>query len=325
MDGMRWIISHQSALEYWRKTDAKGVLAGKRLRAMKPQARLFGTAELRADKFWGFAVPLHVLVGSGNARKVNRYMHSHVSPGEFPDGSFVRMDSGLVISSPELCFLQMAGEIPFANLVALGFELCGTYRLDRESADGKGFRGDLPLTSAYSLGSYASRAVGLKGRKNAMKALSFIADGSASPMETILAILLVLPYRLGGYGFPMPLFNHRIDMPASVVKADGKSKYYYCDFYWPDKKVAVEYDSDAFHTGSERIAEDAIRRNALSRMGITVVTAARMLVFNSLKMHEFAEVLSKLLGKRLQYSQKEFKYRHAKLLRQLFTKLPADR
>ena len=256
------------------------------------------------------------------------------------------MDSGLIVSSPELCFLQMASELPFVDLVSLGYELCGSYRLGRGSAESRdfrgdmplagasalsagetdkptlGFRNDLPLTSAGRLSSYIAGAASLKGGKCALRASRFIADGAASPMETILTMLLVLPYKLGGYGFLKPMLNYCIKVPASVMELTGKSKYY-CDLYWPDKKVDVEYDSDAYHTGSGRIAQDAIRRNALSSLGITVITVSREQDFDALKMRELAGVLSKLLGKRLRYSITEFTYRHAKLLEQLLPLPPA--
>ena len=304
-------------------------MAGKKSRAViKPQTTPLDTEELRTEKYWGLTKPLHVLVGSDNARKLNRNLHCHISSGEFPNGSFVRLDSGLTISSPELCFLQMADELSLIDLVALGYELCGAYRLDWESSEGKGFRGDLPLTSVVSLSSYIARAAGLKGRKKAQKALRFIIDGSASPMETILSMLLTLPYRLGGYGFTKPLLNYRVEAPVDVgkstSKSTGKSKHYYCDLYWADKKVDVEYDSDAYHTGPERIAQDAIRRNALSGMGVTVVTVSRRQVIEASKMRELAKLLSKLLRKRLQYPIKELTYRNSKLLDQLLPKLPVN-
>ena len=291
---------------------------------IKPPDNPLSVEELRAEKFWGLTMPLHVLVGSDNARKLNRYLHCYISSGEFPNGSFVRMNSGLTVSSPELCFLQMASELSLVDLVALGYEFCGVYRLDQENSEGKGFHGDLPLTSISSLSSYIAKAVGLKGRKKAQKALCFIADGSASPMETILSMLLTLPYRLGGYKFPKPLLNYRIETPVNVDESNGKSKNYYCDLYWADKKVDVEYDSDTYHTGPERIAQDAIRRNALSRMGITVVTVSRRQVVEASQMRELAEILSKLLGKRLQHPIKELTYRNAKLLNQLLPKQPVN-
>ena len=335
---MKWIISHQSALEFWRRAQAENALAEKRLRAMKFQAKPIDIVELQAENFYGLTTPLHVLVGACNARKVNRNLQCHVNTVELPHGSFIRMDSGMVVSSPELCFLQMAGELPFVDLVALGYELCGNYRLatgndpagqnttgNDESAENRGFRDDLPLTSVSNLISYIAKAIGSKGRKNAMKALHFVADGSASPMETILAIMIILPYRLGGYGFPKPLLNYCIEEPSankSNPKSTSKPKVYYCDLYWPEEKVDVEYDSDAYHTGSARIEQDAIRRNALTNMGITVITVSRRQVIAALKMRELAKVLSRLLRKRLRYPRTEFTYRQAKLLEQLLPKLP---
>ena len=336
---MTWIVTHQSALEFWRKTDIEGSLIEKTPCAIKPQAKPLDAKELRIEDFQGLTIPLHVLVGSDNARKVNRNLHCHICSGEFPKGSFVRMGSGLTVSPPELCFLQMADTLSLVDLIALGFELCGAYRLPAvnsfvgqntignvESEDNKGFRGDLPLTSINSLNTYIAKAANLKGSIKARRALLFIADGSASPMETILAMLLTLPYKLGGYGFAKPLLNYRIEVPAGG-KSTGKprqSKYYYCDLYWPDKKVDVEYDSDAYHTGSERIAQDAIRRNALSSMGITVVTVSRIQIAKPLNMRELAEILSKLLRKRLNYPKKEFTYRQRELMRQLLPRLPAN-
>ena len=51
--------------------------------------------------------------------------------------------------------------------------------------------------------------------------------------------------------------------------------YYVADFCWPSRKVIVEYDSD-LHTGSEKIAQDTMRRNFLSASGCTVVGIARI-------------------------------------------------
>jgi hypothetical protein len=215
----------------------------------------------------------------------------------------------------------MASEVSLIDLVRLGYEFCGSYRLyneythDNTDLD-RGFRRDIPLTKVTKLCSYTTKAVGLKGRTNAMKVLNFIVNGSASPMETILTMLLTLPYRLGGYGFPKPILNYPIEVTAKVKNSENNSTFY-CDLYWPDNKVAVEYDSDKYHTGSYRIGKDAIRRNALTSSGITVITVSRRQITESARLRELAEVLSKLLGKRLKYSLKDFTFLQAKLLDQL--------
>jgi len=337
---MKWIICHQSALEIWRKTHARDAVAGKKLRTMKLANKPLDINELQSENLRHLSKPLHVLVGSKNARKASKSLYCHITLAEIPDGSFVRMPSGLIVSSPELCFLQMASELSFIDLIRLGYEFCGSYRLDKGSDPDKGFRSDPPLTSVKKLSSYAAKAVNLKGCKNARRAINFVADGSASPMETVLAMLLTLPYRLGGYGFPKPMLNYRIDVPFGAYEsnndfpalvtitsagtittksfsASADISKYYCDLYWPEKKVAVEYDSDAFHTGSDRIAKDAIRRNALTSAGVTVITVSRSQITTAALLRNLAEDLSKLLGKRLTYSVNEFTYRQGKLLDQL--------
>ena len=233
------------------------------------------------------------------------------------------MPSGLIVSSPELCFVQMAGELPFAELVALGYELCGSYRIDKDNTDGKGFREELPLTNAAGLRSYAAKAAGLKGLNNSKQALNFIIDRSASPMETILAMMLTLPYRYGGYGFSKPQLNYRIEVPTNFGKAAGKNglTVYYCDLYWNDKQVDVEYDSDAFHASSEQIFKDAVRRNALTKTGVTVITVSRKQIFEKESFRELAETLAKLLGKRLKCAGKDFRICQNKLRLQLLPRV----
>jgi len=336
---MDCIVSHQSALEFWRNASAKEALAGKKLRITSLPVATFDVDDLRVENFWNLAAPLHVLIGSANARKTTQSLHCHVGTGEYPGGSFIRMDSGMTVCSPELCFLQMGGELSLVDLVKLGFEFCGSYRLNEAGTNGKGFRGDEPLTSVARLVSYAKRATWIKGRANALRALSFIIDSSASPMETILTMLLTLPYRLGGFGLPKPMLNYRIETPLRTDKSSADSPViatigptgirtassnasadkltYYCDLYWPHAKVALEYDSDFYHTGSYRIEKDAIRRNALTAAGVAVVTASRRQVVDKDKLRELAEKLSKLLGKRLKCEAESFPYLRAKLLEQL--------
>jgi len=263
--------------------------------------------------------PLHILVGDKNARKVCEGLRCHISSGTFPRGSFIRGGDGLLVSSPELCFMQMASELSFIDLVSFGYELCGGYRLDKASGSEDGFRKDIPLTDASTLSSFVDRATGLKGRTNARKALRFITDSSASPMETALTLLLVLPYRLGGYGFPLPRLNCPIDVGVNAKKTVSRSSKlrFYADLYWPDEQVDVEYDSDAWHLEPEQKARDSERGNALLSAGVAVLTVSRKQIVIPSRMRMVAEELSKLLGKRLQYPLPEFTMRNFALLQQL--------
>ena len=313
---MEWFICHQSALEFWRKSLAKEALAGKKVQPRSLSTKPMVIKGYPVEDSPGLSMPIHILVGSENARKVSKRYTSHISSGQFPSGSFIKAVPGLIVSSPELCFIQMASELSLIKLIMLGFELCGTYRLDPANEPERGFRDDQPLTSVAKLDTYVAKATGLKGRTKARRALRYIADNSASPMETALAMLLTLPYQLGGYGFPMPLLNCRIDIKTDVRRAANKSRLY-CDLYWPDMQVDVEYDSDTYHAKPDRIAKDATRRNALISVGVNVITVSRRQIVNTGELRKVAEVLGKLLGKRLQYPKK-FLMQHALLRQELF-------
>ena len=280
--------------------------------------------ELHKGNPWDLATPLHILVGEYNARKATKSLQCHIASRQFPNGSFIQVDSKLAVSSPELCFVQMASELSLIELIALGYEFCGSYRLEENNRQGRGFRDDLPLTSVAKLEAYLSRVAGLKGSKNARRALRYITDGSASPMESALTMMLTLPYKLGGYGLPMPLLNCPVQVTKDASKTTRKAKLY-CDLYWPEEQVDVEYDSDAYHANPSRIAKDAIRRNALTSAGVTVITLSRMQINNTAELHRVAVDLSKLLGKRLVYKAQEFTLRHAKLRSQLLPKVPQER
>jgi very-short-patch-repair endonuclease len=256
------------------------------------------------------------MVCSSAARKTANYLRCHICSGSFPPGSFIRQAPGLIVSSPELTFLQMAAEFSAIDLVALGFELCGAYRLDKDAEPERGFRNDQPLTSARKLRAFIDRATGARGLKNARWVLRYLADGSASPMETIVTMLLTLPYRLGGYHLPVPRLNHPV--AATIHNQQGLKKLrYYSDLYWPDRKLAVEYDSNAYHTRADLRTNDHIRRNILSTAGISVITVSWGQASDLVAFHELAEVLSKQLRKRMRCPVPEFNIRAVHLRDQL--------
>ena len=339
-------ISHESALEYWRlHFDAPGANASRR-KAVLPRG-LPETDLARAENVGGLSFPLHVMLADPGARRASRQqMRQHVFRGETPNGCFVGVGEGLMVSSPEFCFLQLADELPLVKLIELGYELCGTYSMPATAAqdgklvlpardsgeqlDGKpispknGFSARPPLTGTKKLAAFLARMPGVKGHQKAMRALSYISDGAASPMETKLAIILTLPYKLGGYHFPRPKHNNRI-VPVKTARRSAPKAYYACDLYWADYGVAVEYDSDSYHTGPDRIAEDSIRRAALALMGITVFTVTNQQIRSAPELRKVACALASHMGKRLQYANTGFAAAHSELRKLLMSAtLPAE-
>lgn len=263
------------------------------------------------------SAPLHLATARGNqqGRAAGIAFHA-VDPARLPARSFVPVGVGIASASPELCFVQLAAEAPFGSLVALGFELCGGYSLAPGTE--RGFVDRAPLTSVEALAAYCEAAEGLRGVKNARRALPYIADGSASPMETALAALLSLPACRGGYGFALPQMNGEIEVPRTMRRAAG-ADVLRCDLLWPGARVALEYDSDRYHTGARRIARDSTRRGLLKQLDVEVVTVTRRQVVDLYAFEEqVVGLLARLLGRRVRIRCEDFEARRRMLRQELF-------
>lgn len=303
---MTLVVTHMSSLEIWRAESGLRAFGGSRelplasSSAVDAASRVKPTAaEIEAlRRSYGFlSAPVHLVVPSASSRFRGKQVVCHVNPhmAEFPRGSFARMGKSSFLAVPSLAFVQLAEQLSFPQLIEVAFELCGAYRLDSQQPSG--FLPAKPLASVEALRRRAHCLRGTRGANEALRALAYALDGSASPMETKLAMLLSLPKCLGGYGLPQPKMNCRIDVGGQSRKAAAKD-YYVCDLFWPGRQIAVEYDSDAFHTGSERIASDAGRRNALLARGVTVVTITKRQVLDKRELDRAAASLAKALGRR---------------------------
>ena len=305
-------ISHESALQYWRLHGKVEVKHGRQLRRKNAPAFPPKTSTLLQRNIRGLSFPLDVTVSDSNSRRQSQVIRFHVFSGLLSDGSFIKAGEGILMSSPEFCFLQMADKLSLIKLIQLGFELCGTYSLPVKDPDSTGqsnvgevIYNRTPLSNVKKLSGFANQMPGVHGRKLALRALQYITDGSGSPMETILTMLLTLPYKLGGYGFRLPKLNSRI-IPAKTIKRSSGKRYYSCDLFWPDADLAVEYDSDQHHTGAERIASDSKRRNTLSSAGILIITVTSQQIHDREEFEKVARLIAVNLDKPLRYRDPGF-------------------
>lgn len=306
------IISHKSALEYWRMCANVKIDASARLRRKTPPTRCPKIEDIRKKAPSGLSYPINLMVGSQNAKWKSELVRPRVYTGPVPDRCFVSVGEGIAVSDPSFCFFQMASELPLVKLIQLGLELCGSYSLPvkddyspgGEAAD-KTMYNRPQLTNVKALKAFSDRMTGTKGYTKVSRALRYIADGSASPMEAILFMLLTLPYKLGGFGLPPPELNRRIDIGTSAEPGSGKA-YYVCDFFWPKGNVAVEYDSDYYHTGADRIAADSKKRLDLEAHGIKVLAMTGKQLRNPNDCKNLARVIAGRLGRRLQYNKSQF-------------------
>ena len=315
---MRVLLTHNTALSYLR-TQQDGV----RRRTMNfdenDHARGWLRSVVESVEAMGLAgVPVHLATDRGSLQgKASGIQLHEVCPQKLPPRSFVPVGNGIASASPELCFVQLATTVPFVSLVSVGYELCGSYSLAIGTE--RGFLDRAPLTSTDALEAYLSQIPGMRGATAARQALSYVLDASASPMETALAMLLTLPTSHGGYGFELPKMNGAVAVPEALQGRIGASVLH-CDLLWEEQGVVMEYDSDRYHTGPERIERDAQRKNNLRLLGYEVLVATRRQVVDAYRFEGVAELLAQCLGRRLRIRRNDFDRRRHQLRAALFSR-----
>lgn len=319
---MEIIFSHSTALERYRLESALMPCASicadelriadvHRLGPTALSASHPGDADIRESALFrrsSLAHAFHVLVPSNSAKRKSRIATFHVCSGILPHGSIVRIGPGELISSPELCFTQMAQTLSLPETVQLGYELCGTYALNNDAMHGM-VRRD-PLTSPQRIQDFLAAQKLHGGIQRARKALRYILSASASPMETVLAMLLFLPRTHGGYGLPAPTLNGKV-----LIERHGRTERFICDMIWPHHKLAVEYDSDMVHTGREKINLDSRRRSTLESNGIRVLTVTKDQVKYVDCLDEVAQSIARSLNVRIRTTCKDWPSKQSALRR----------
>lgn len=215
------------------------------------------------------AAPLDVLVFDSSHRRLGASVATRVWGAEIPEGSFFEFANGVVVPSPCFTFLLMAKRLSLPELIAYGDELCGLYAFDEESPRGMRQR-EAPLITLAELNRYLDGASGAPGSRLARQALPFIVEGSASPMETVDAMLFCLPIRHGGYALPEAKMNLEVPLGQLASKIARKQT---CrgDLCWLDKGLIVEHQGLYDHDNSGAYASDRARIDALKAEGYNVL------------------------------------------------------
>lgn len=219
--------------------------------------------------------PAHYLVGSRAFKhRTERHAPHHVAV-TMPSSSILRLSGGSYCCSPALAFVQSVASMGDAGcieskiaMLELGWELCGTYRTKKTARQTVY---DAPqLTTVRTIKDFVRKNGGMHGINKVRRLLPYLVDNSASPRETKLALLLMLPCRFGGYGFGMPVLNREISATQGA-RALARKGSFRGDIVWPRAKLDVEYQSREQHSGEQSRIEDSRRTNALTLMGWNVV------------------------------------------------------
>lgn len=233
--------------------------------------------------------PLEVLVGMRPGVRSSRHIQRHQCQLHLPRNAFFEMAPGVWVSSPELVFVQMASQLEYGALLALGYELCGCYPLEK----GQGFQVRCPLTTPERLVAFTGQLSGARAAKLARSAAQQVRRKSASVMETEVAITVLTSRRRGGLGLPSAKLNepHRLSETGQRI---ARQKSVVGDICWWDKGVVVEYDGQESHAGRDAQIRDSRRRDALLAEGIDATTVTSSQFAN---VYEFSTLMSEVSRK----------------------------
>lgn len=300
MTERRIIVGYASGLDFWRSARIAGASP-----VIEPEGIVYGARRdetllsraTRVVELCGSGLPLDAVVSDRNQRRHCEALNDRVWSGPL-SGQLTCLDSDTWVCSIAATFVQLAGLLDEIELAALAYEVCGTYGLPSTGL-AEGAQDLVPLSSVAELRAYAvaARALGVRGAKRACAALGLVVDGSNSPRETDVAILLSLSSRKGGYGLGGFQMNGEIKVARSRRNALDQSAIK-PDFLWPDKKVALEYDSNAHHLTPREKEHDEARRRVLESMGFRVFVLTNEVLRSSTKLGDFMEDLQGALGAR---------------------------
>jgi hypothetical protein len=229
-----------------------------------------------------------------------------------PAGAVTTLN-GRSVASPELLFLELASKLSIHRLILLGLQLCShPPGLPSEA-----------ITSTQKLTKFIAKTSGHLGHRQALRALKYMANGSASVMESLAYMILSLPHALGGYGLNGAVFNHEIKLNLEAQARLGQIRCF-TDLYYKRTKLAVEYESFTYHSSPSEQGRDVVRSAALERQGIGVMHLSTIQLYDREASKDFAYNLAARLGKRIHIRTERFD-RMQVLLRELLPKEPVSK
>lgn len=292
---MDFVISHISALEYWRLVEQPGMPAPLgTTRAALPTAPV-RTAIASSNVLPLLSTPYHCLCSTKQKNVPTSSIASHHQKAALPPGAIRKISPRIGVASPELALMQMATKLSFAELVGLMCEFCGRFSIQDNTRHGMFPRS--PLTSTKRIQAFASPTRYAAGIEPFRVASAYALDGSRSPAETAAALLLTLPRARGGYGLRGAQLNRTIQLATKAKRTAGVAQLE-PDILWPGKRICIEYDSSEFHCEEKRIANDARRKNALLLSNLHVITLTKIQMANRYEMDKIAKQASTKMGKR---------------------------
>lgn len=245
--------------------------------------------------------PVDFTVFERSARSQKKGRMVHLCELALPVGAVVSRE-GKLVASPELMFLELASKLNIHRLILLALQLCSHPPGNPSEA----------ITTKKKLKTFLEKTSGHRGYLKALRAVKYIEDGSASVMESMAYMILTLPHALGGYALDGAIFNHEIKLKDEAGKRLGQKRCF-TDLYYKSVKLAVEYESFAFHNSPLEQGKNAMRSATLERQGVKVMHLSTIQLYDKNACMDFAFNLASRLGKRIQIRTSKFNEMHALL------------
>lgn len=321
---MAIILTDETALAFWRHSGITGSsLFGTRpCRLARVPSKVAPASDITAacEQLGIDVEPINVLVARKQDFRHNDSVAYSCFSGQLPDRSLLKLNEGLYVTCPEFTFVRLAARVELVPLIRTCYEIAGLFAFNEN--DMRGFSRCDPLTTTRGISCFLERTkeLHLRGHAQARRALKHALDNAASPMEVELAMLLTLPRRLGGYGLPKPVLNYPLDV-SGLRGEQLQRKRITVDAAWPKERLVLEYDSDQFHTGSEKIVADSKRRNDIAFLGFEIKTITSREIASIASMDKIADSIRRRLGIRARRFADDFPMKQSDLRRQLIKTL----
>ncbi len=188
--------------------------------------------------------PLSVLVPRKEDRLRMTGITNVICQSELPEGALINLGNGLCMSGPELLFVEMGRMMEPVVHLLLGMELCGRFSRDPlDPRNGDAVYDVEPITSVKRLRAFAREAHAVRGATNALATIDRIVENAWSPMEALLAALLVLPSEELGYDLWPITLNPRGAASEALENITGNAGRV-PDVMFKGTKVGLNYDGE---------------------------------------------------------------------------------
>lgn len=209
-----------------------------------------------------------LLIRDVNSAFAKEHVTLHVCQSMMLPSSLLPIDTDLkgFVTSPEFTYLQIASKLDFIGTILAGSALCSDYFLNQNGHGGVSQRQNGPLTNRAAIAKFLATQGRKRGIIPAKRALQHIVEKARSPREASLALLLCLPYNLGGFN----LGTVELNKPIELENRYGEKITRIPDLtiQLKDKRqkramVLLDYDPAVTHSGGQKITRDLDRENEL--------------------------------------------------------------